>query len=88
MLQVIPKISLYVMYLKEYTRAKLQDICGHFISISHIKPKNIHEAEIDSYWLLAIQVELNQFERSQVWRLVSRPQDRPTIGTSGCLETS
>jgi len=31
--------------------------------------------------LLAMQEELNQFERNQVWHLVPRPHDRPTIGT-------
>ena len=28
-----------------------------------------------------MQEELNQFERNQVWHLVPRPLDRPTIGT-------
>ena len=63
------------------TRSKLHDIYGHFAFISHIKPKNIVEAEGDSYWLLIMQEELNQFERNQVWCLIPRPYDRPTIGT-------
>ena len=36
------------------TKSKLHDICRHYISISHTEPKNIHEVEIDSYWLLAM----------------------------------
>ena len=28
-----------------------------------------------------MQEELNQFERNQVWHLILRPHDRPTIGT-------
>ena len=57
-------------------------ICGgHYAFISHIEPKNILKAEGDSYWLLAMQEELNQFERNQVWHLIPRPHDRPTIGT-------
>ena len=28
-----------------------------------------------------MQEKLNQFERNQVWHLVPRPHDRPTIGT-------
>ena len=28
-----------------------------------------------------MQDELNQLERNQVWKLVPRPHDRPTIGT-------
>ena len=31
--------------------------------------------------MLAMQEELNQFERNQVWHLIPRPHDRPTIGT-------
>ena len=46
--------------------SNLHDICGHFAFISHIEPKNILEAEGDSYWLLAMQEELNQFECNQV----------------------
>ena len=68
--------------LKEVTtRSKLHDLCGHYAFISHFEPKNILEAEGDSYWLLAMQEELNQFEHNQVWHLVPRPHDRPTIGT-------
>ena len=51
-------------------------LCGHYAFISHIEPKNILEAEGDSYWLLAMQEE-----RNQVWHLVPRPHDRPTIST-------
>ena len=35
------------------TRSKLHNICGHYAFISRIEPKNILEAEGDSYWLLA-----------------------------------
>ena len=28
-----------------------------------------------------MQEELNQFERNQVWHLIPRPRDRPTIDT-------
>ena len=28
-----------------------------------------------------MQEELNQFERNQIWHLIPRPHDRPTIGT-------
>jgi len=63
------------------TRSKLHELCGNFAFISHFEPKNILEAEGDSYWLLAMQEELNQVERNQVWHLVPRPHDRPIIGT-------
>jgi len=57
--------KLHVVIIKTRNRCdcnlgQTQD-CGHFVFISHIEPKNIHEAEVDSYWLLVIE-ELNQFE--------------------------
>jgi len=63
------------------TRSKLHDFCGRFAFIAHIEPKNIVEAEGNSYSLLAMQEELNQFERNQVWHVILRPHDRPTIST-------
>ena len=49
--------------------------------ISLIEPKNINEAIIDEHWIIAMQEELNQFERNQVQELVDRPNDHPIIGT-------
>ena len=31
--------------------------------------------------MIVVQEELNQFERSEVWELVSRPQNQSVIGT-------
>ena len=39
----------------------------HVAFISHLEPKNIDDALKDDYWIIAMQEELNQFERSQVW---------------------
>ena len=44
-----------------------------FAFISHIERKNILKAEGNSYCLLAMQEELNQFERNQVWTLFLDP---------------
>ena len=35
----------------------------------------------DDHWIIAMQEELNQFERSNVWNLVPRPNDHSIIGT-------
>ena len=35
----------------------------------------------DESWILAMQDELNQFERNKVWKLVPRPKDYPIVGT-------
>ncbi|KAL4366735.1 hypothetical protein GQ457_05G021070 [Hibiscus cannabinus] len=62
-------------------RSSLRNTCNFVAFISCIKPKNINEALNDDYWILAMQDELNQFERSKVWTLVERPNDKSSIGT-------
>ena len=49
--------------------------------VSMIEPKNINEAIIDDHWIVAMQEELNQFERNNVWELVEKPENYPIIGT-------
>ncbi|KAK8585732.1 hypothetical protein V6N13_050704 [Hibiscus sabdariffa] len=63
------------------TRSSLRNTCNYVAFISCIEPKNIKEALSDDYWILAMQYELNQFERSKVWTLVDRPHDKSIIGT-------
>ena len=41
----------------------------------------IDEALEDEGWILAMQEELNQFERNQVWNLVPLPEEKCAIGT-------
>ena len=48
------------------TRSYLGNICNYVTFISCIEPKNIKETFNDDYWILAMQEELNQFERSKV----------------------
>ncbi|KAK8601870.1 hypothetical protein V6N12_051694 [Hibiscus sabdariffa] len=64
------------------TRSSLRNTCNYVAFISCIEPKNIKEALHDDYWILAMQDELNQFERSKVWTLVDRPHDKSIIGTN------
>ncbi|RYA38003.1 hypothetical protein DD606_26120, partial [Enterobacter cloacae complex sp. GF14B] len=46
-----------------------------------IEPKNFKEAIIDDQLIVAMQEELNQFERNNVWELVEKPHNYPIIGT-------
>ncbi|WJX38809.1 hypothetical protein P8452_26432 [Trifolium repens] len=45
------------------------------------EPKNVKEALTDEFWIEAMQEELNQFKRSEVWDLVPRPSNMNVIGT-------
>jgi len=64
-----------------HTRSKLRNMCAFSAYVSLIEPKNIKEALLYPDWITAMQEELNQFERSRVWNLVPRPQNKTVIGT-------
>ena len=49
--------------------------------ISQIETEDIQEALKYESWINAMQEELEQIERNQVWTLVSRPVDQNVIGT-------
>ena len=48
------------------TRHSLKDLCNNMAFVSMIEPKNLNEAIIDDHWIVAMQEELNQFERNNV----------------------
>ena len=47
--------------------------------ISQIEPKNIDDALNDEFWVLAMQEELNQFDKNKVWILVPKWKNHPII---------
>ena len=47
------------------TRRQLNEM-SHIAFISNLEPKNYKEASKDEYWIIAMQEELNQFERNDV----------------------
>ena len=49
--------------------------------ISMIEPTSIEEALADDVWIVAMQEELNQFQRNDVWDLVVRPPKKNIVGT-------
>ena len=63
------------------TRTSLRNICNNFSFVYQIEPKNFKEAKHDDSWTLAMQEELNQFERNNVWNLVLSPSSQSVIGT-------
>ncbi|XP_075099216.1 uncharacterized protein LOC142176057 [Nicotiana tabacum] len=51
------------------TRSKARNSFAFSAFLSQIKPKNIKEALKDADWITAMQDELHQFERNNVWHL-------------------
>ncbi|GJY47578.1 putative ribonuclease H-like domain-containing protein [Tanacetum coccineum] len=48
-------------------------MCMFALTVSTAVPKNIKEAMADSAWIEAMQEELHQFDRLQVWELIDKP---------------
>src|SRR6187455_1148989 len=52
------------------TRSRVAHFCEHYSFVSSIKPYRVEDALKDSDWVLAMQEELNNFTRNEVWHLV------------------
>nr|GEX15212.1 retrovirus-related Pol polyprotein from transposon TNT 1-94 [Tanacetum cinerariifolium] len=55
------------------------EMCMYALTISTAEPKNIKKAMADSAWIEAMQEELHQFDRLQVWELVDKPFGKTVI---------
>lgn len=62
-------------------RSKVQNESNYFCFVPTIEPKNVYEAIKDESWVIAMQEELNQFVRNDVWTLVPQPKSQTIIGT-------
>ena len=51
-----------------------------------IEPSTIEDALVDEHWALAMNDELNEFKRNEVWELVPRPSKTNIIGTKWVLK--
>ncbi|GJR23807.1 retrovirus-related pol polyprotein from transposon TNT 1-94 [Tanacetum coccineum] len=49
------------------------EMCMFALTVSTAEPKNIKEVMADSIWIEAMQEELHEFDRLQVWELVDKP---------------
>jgi hypothetical protein len=49
--------------------------------LSVIEPATVDEALSDDGWIVAMQEELNQFQRNDVWDLLAKPEHKNIIGT-------
>jgi hypothetical protein len=66
------------------TRSRVAHICEHYSFVSSIEPYRIEDALRDSDWVVAMQEELNNFTRNEVWHFVSRPNQN-VVGTKWVL---
>jgi hypothetical protein len=55
------------------TRSRVAHFCEHYSFVSSIEPYRVEDALRDSDWVLAMQEELNNFTRNEVWHLVPHP---------------
>jgi transposase InsO family protein len=62
------------------TRSRVACFCEHYSFVSSIEPYRVEDALRDPDWVLAMQEELNNFTRNEVWHLVPRPNQN-VVGT-------
>jgi hypothetical protein len=62
------------------THSRLANFCDHYSFVSSIEPFRVEEALQDPDWVLAMQEELNNFKRNEVWSMVPRPKQN-VVGT-------
>ena len=63
------------------TRSRLRNYCAFYAFVADFEPRNAQEAVDNEEGSMAMQDELNQFERCQVWELVPPPENAKIIGT-------
>ena len=61
------------------TRRALNEFQSNFAYISIVEPENTQENLEDECWVQAMQEELNQFKRNNMWELVSAPKEKTII---------
>jgi len=49
--------------------------------LSMIEPATVEEALTDDGWIIAMQEELNQFQRNDIWDLIIKLDHKNIIGT-------
>jgi hypothetical protein len=62
------------------TRSRLSKFCAFYSFVSSLEPLSVEQALEDPDWIIAMEEELNNFKRNEVWKLVPRPK-KNVIGT-------
>ncbi|CAA0811290.1 cysteine-rich RLK (RECEPTOR-like protein kinase) 8, partial [Striga hermonthica] len=79
--QVIGDINERVTRNSKTSVKELMGVSHYVCYTSLIEPKNAKEALKDECWIFAMQEELEQFTRNDVWELVAEPASGNVIGT-------
>ena len=66
---------------REKPKLNYRDMVRYVCYTSLVESKNVKEALEDEFWINAMQEELGQLERNEVWDLVPRPNNSNVIGT-------
>jgi hypothetical protein len=79
--EITPSTPSSVTFIRGVTtRSRVAHFCEHYSFVSSIEPYRVEDALRDLDWVLAMQEELNNFTRNEVWHLVPRP-NRNVVGT-------
>jgi hypothetical protein len=62
------------------TQSRVAQFCEHYSFVSSIEPYRIEDTLRDPDWVVAMQEELNNFMRNEVWHLVPR-HNQNVVGT-------
>jgi hypothetical protein len=62
------------------TGSRVANFCEHYSFVSSFEPFKVENALRDLDWVVAIQEELNNFKRNEVWHFVERPKQN-VVGT-------
>jgi hypothetical protein len=62
------------------TISRVANFYQHYSFISSMEPFKVEDALHDPDWVVAMQEELNNFKKNQVWSLVERPKQK-VVGT-------
>ncbi|KAI3510579.1 hypothetical protein L1887_17687 [Cichorium endivia] len=59
---------------------KTSELCMFNVFISKVERKNVRDAFDHPDWIEAMQLELEEFERNKVWRLIPKPANASIVG--------
>jgi hypothetical protein len=62
------------------TISRVTNFCEHYSFVSSFEPFKVEDALCDPDWVVAMQEELNNFKRNEVWSLLERPKQN-VVGT-------